>query len=478
VSGFVVGLDLDEDALISASSLLDIPCAPVVRKDRWIAVTGVPTRRGLSGLLATDNDTLVVGYGDRLTDDDLELQSPWRSRGLLRSGGVLCGPREALIWTDETAGCPVYVGFGANTSPVFSSEAKVVAALIGSAPRLIVPSTGRPLPDPYHTLFPGVFTVPAGSVLSIVPTTFGWCGLPERRYFSTTIDPTVVDREVGLRCVETALRSSIARCIEDSDTVGVSLSGGVDSSLVAKFACEHPCRVVTYTVGTPYGDEFEAAKASANIIGSEHRELLMTVADLQSLLPDLIWSMETVDLLTLQIAAPAAFLYRSANAYPGTFLTGYGADLLFAGVLDPDSPELEIESRTLKQVTDTVLTNEFSPAFASRCGITVRYPYWTREMLLAALSLRGRLKTHDRVPKHILRLAASSHLPLAIAWRRKIGIHEGSAMARLFADAFGCALAHTQAAVSQFGADVFAERFSSHGLRPTRNTEIPLCVSC
>ena len=215
------------------------------------------------------------------------------------------------------------------------------------------------------------------------------------------------------------------------------LSGGVNSSSVAAIAHAQGMRLTTYTVGTPYGDEFQPAREVASYLGVEHHELLMGPADLQALLPDLIWAMEIWDPLTLLIAAPMAFLYRQMAGQQLILLTGYGADLLFAGTLDPTSSEATLEQTIRLQVALTVSTNEFSPAFAGRHEITVRYPFWTPQLLTTALRIRARPKVHQGVAKYVLRSAMERYLPSRIAWRSKVGIHEGTAMNRLFTHVLG-----------------------------------------
>jgi carbapenam-3-carboxylate synthase len=151
----------------------------------------------------------------------------------------------------------------------------------------------------------------------------------------------------------------------------------------------------------------------------------------------LILALECWDPLTLQIAAPAAFIYSRLRETPTVVLTGYGADLLFAGVADAGMTEEELEQAVDRQVRLTVPTNEFTPSVADEHGVTVRYPYWSPAMLSLALSMRGRVKVRDGFTKFVLRKAAESWLPHRVAWRPKRGIHEGSSMSRLFAKCLG-----------------------------------------
>jgi carbapenam-3-carboxylate synthase len=193
----------------------------------------------------------------------------------------------------------------------------------------------------------------------------------------------------------------------------------------------------SFTVGTPYGNEFAEARVAARALGSRHREFEMSLDDARRLLPAAIDAFETWDPLTLQIALPVCFLYEQlAGAHP-VILTGYGSDLIFGGIVDKTLPGPAVDRELRAQVTLTVPTNELSPVFAARHGAVVRYPFWDRRVLRDGLRVGGALKTLHGVEKYVFRKAMAAFVPGEIAWRRKLGIHEGSAMKKLFHDLLG-----------------------------------------
>jgi len=241
--------------------------------------------------------------------------------------------------------------------------------------------------------------------------------------------------EDARREVQDTLEQSVHRALADLDDVYVTLSGGVDSSAVAAIAAPRMrSRLKTVTVGSPYGGEFDQAAEVAELIGTDHLQLRMDVGALRGLLPELVRALETWDPVTLQIAAPAAFIYSRIAARSAVVLTGYGADLVFAGISDPGTTEAALEQAVERQVRLTVPTNEFSPALADEHDVTVRYPYWSPALLSLGISIRGRLKVDGGFTKLVLRQAAEKWLPHHVAWRPKCGIHDGSAMHRLFAE--------------------------------------------
>ncbi len=75
--------------------------------------------------------------------------------------------------------------------------------------------------------------------------------------------------------LDTILEDSVRRQLVADVPVGVLLSGGVDSSLVAAMACRTIPRVRTFTVGNPGSslDETSFAKLIADHLKTEHTEL-------------------------------------------------------------------------------------------------------------------------------------------------------------------------------------------------------------
>lgn len=133
--------------------------------------------------------------------------------------------------------------------------------------------------------------------------------------------------------LEELLRKSVAAHLDADVPVGVFLSGGLDSSLVAILAAQasrEPLRTFSLTFpGTPSHDESVYSRAVADRIGSRHTEVEVHAGDVWNVLPDTVRSVE--DLCT---GAPGVLLYqlaRTAARDLKAVLGGEGADELFAG---------------------------------------------------------------------------------------------------------------------------------------------------
>jgi asparagine synthase (glutamine-hydrolysing) len=128
--------------------------------------------------------------------------------------------------------------------------------------------------------------------------------------------------------LEAAVRS---RLLSDVP-LGVFLSGGVDSTLVAALAAGHSSRPLqTFTVGYDTGsvDETLMARRSAEAIGAEHHELVFTEADVAAQVPAFIRALgqPLADEAFVALRALAGFARPDVNVAVG----GEGADELFGG---------------------------------------------------------------------------------------------------------------------------------------------------
>jgi len=119
--------------------------------------------------------------------------------------------------------------------------------------------------------------------------------------------------------------------------VGVSLSGGLDSSIIAaqmidlrKEAGEGG--VKSFSVGYLADDgssELDQARRVAKALGTEHREVLVTAKDFHDFLPRLVWHLD--EPVADAACVPLYYLSKKAREEVVVVLSGEGADEVFAG---------------------------------------------------------------------------------------------------------------------------------------------------
>jgi asparagine synthase (glutamine-hydrolysing) len=130
------------------------------------------------------------------------------------------------------------------------------------------------------------------------------------------------------RLLESSMRS---RMIADVP-LGVLLSGGVDSSLIATLAASQSSSAVkAFTVGYDVGSvtEVEEARATARAIGAEHHVFTLTEDDVVPLVPDVLARLDQP--LADQALVPLYAVSCFARLHVKVAVGGEGADELFGG---------------------------------------------------------------------------------------------------------------------------------------------------
>lgn len=126
-------------------------------------------------------------------------------------------------------------------------------------------------------------------------------------------------------------RSLRGRMIADVP-LGVFLSGGVDSTLIAALAARASAKPVkTFTVGYDVGsvNETDGARSTAAALGTDHRELVLTEADVAARVPSLLSGLDQplADRALVSLNAVAELAREEVTVAVG----GEGADELFGG---------------------------------------------------------------------------------------------------------------------------------------------------
>ncbi|MFD1139482.1 asparagine synthase (glutamine-hydrolyzing) [Larkinella insperata] len=126
------------------------------------------------------------------------------------------------------------------------------------------------------------------------------------------------------RLVENAIKNQLMSDVE----VGVLLSGGIDSAIVAHFAAKHsPHHLKAFTVGyagKSRQNEIEPAQATARALGLEHHTTVLSEEEFQKNLARTVGIIEEPSATTSIL--PMYHLCRLASRHVKVVLTGQGAD--------------------------------------------------------------------------------------------------------------------------------------------------------
>jgi len=207
---------------------------------------------------------------------------------------------------------------------LFASEIKSLLVELTPVARLTAEFFALEAAIEPETLFEGVYALPPAHYLIFdgrdVRTQRYW-SLPEGPADPRPLDE-LADELRGLiqDAVRLRLRSDVP--------LGLFLSGGLDSSLLAAFT--QPQKV--FTCRLPYGsafDEFDYARIMADHLETEHVVTTVTPEDFREGYPRLLWHLEQPIATTSSVAEFA--LARVARQHVTVAVGGQGADEAFGG---------------------------------------------------------------------------------------------------------------------------------------------------
>ncbi|WPD19600.1 asparagine synthase B [Thermaerobacter composti] len=224
------------------------------------------------------------------------------------------------------------------------------------------------------------------------------------------------------------LRRAVRRRLVADVPVGVFLSGGLDSSLIAALVAEARAEtgepVHSFAVGMEGSEDLERARLVAAHLGTVHHEYAFTREELIGLLPEVIRRLESFDAALVRSAVPTYLVSRLARRYVKVVLSGEGADELFGGYQYLKRPEIRARLQDeLREITLALHNTNLQRVdrMTMAHGLEGRVPFLSVTLVDLAWRIPPRWKIHDRTgtEKWILRQAARRFLPAAVVQREK-----------------------------------------------------------
>jgi len=285
--------------------------------------------------------------------------------------------------------------------------------------------------------------VPAGGRIGeIAPGHHGW-GSPDRDPAVTAYvdllsmgngDEPLADVDEAARQVRAVLRESMQVRLDTDLTVGVILSGGLDSTLTLLHVREMHPDCVAFTIGTPDSEDVSYARRVARDLGVHHEVIELTPGDIR--LPDIREAIrmseltEYGDVINAVISRPLFARVRSCGVK--VVLCGDGSDELFGGYEMYRQPDPALRQRIFQHKLHNLGRTELQRVdrTSMRQGVETRVPFLDLALVRLAMRLPIELKIRDGQEKWILRHAFADILPGYVRQRPKnplshsSGLHE------------------------------------------------------
>jgi asparagine synthase (glutamine-hydrolysing) len=330
---------------------------------------------------------------------------------------------------------PLYIGTKENSTLVYlASEMKVLLAAECDSIQVFPP--GHVYIDQQK-----------GSVEELTST----MGSLTRYYKPDWFDPTVFHKEdVDLEKIRETFEAAVKKRMMSEVPLGVFLSGGLDSSLVAALVRKNipkdqELHSFAIGIGASSSSDCVAARQVAKHIGTNHHERIFTIDEGIEAVKKVIYHLESYDVTTVRATTPMFLLSEYAKKYITVCLSGEGSDEMFAGYVyfqDAKSPE-ELQCELVEKIKNLHLADvQRCDRASSGNGVEARVPFLDHTFLDLVMRINPAQKmfgydgdsTYAKdgdkkrsMEKYILRKAFDGIdlLPDEVLWRTKVQFGDG-----------------------------------------------------
>ena len=285
--------------------------------------------------------------------------------------------------------------------------------------------------------------VPAGGrVHEIPPGHHGWASPGQDPAVTAYVDllsmgdgdEPVTGVGEAARQVRAALEDSIRVRVDTDLTVGVILSGGLDSTLTLLHVREMHPDCVAFTIGTPDSEDISYARRVTRELGVDHEVIELTPGDIR--LADIREAIRMSELTeygdVINAVVSRLLFARVHSRGVKVVLCGDGSDELFGGYEMYRQPDPVLRQRLFQHKLHNLGRTELQRVDRTSMGQSVeaRVPFLDLALVRLAMRLPIELKLRDGQEKWILRHAFAGILPDYVRQRPKnpmshsSGLHE------------------------------------------------------
>lgn len=301
----------------------------------------------------------------------------------------------------------------------------------GSEMKSLIGVGGTPkpfLPGHYQQLYTG-------------EKTEGWDNFIQYHHVPFLANPILKEEAQAKLAVTYALTDAVKkRMMTDRGDIAVTLSGGLDSSLIAALVAKElkeqgkpPPQ--TFSIGMKGSTDLFYARQVADWIGSVHTEIVLTPEEFFAAIPEVIYHIESFDTTTVR-ASVGNWLVAKAireNSDCKIVFNGDGSDEVWGSYLyfNGAPSDHAFEAEVTRLLTDIHMFDVLrSDRSISSHGLEPRTPFLDKQFVAVARSVPTEMRRPIRglrPEKWLLREAFkdSGLLPPDVLWRQKEAFSDG-----------------------------------------------------
>ncbi|EFC49697.1 asparagine synthetase [Naegleria gruberi] len=270
-------------------------------------------------------------------------------------------------------------------------------------------------------------------------------GVIEQYYNPIWFDSKVYNKpeETDLVKIREGFEAAVKKRMMSDVELGVFLSGGLDSSLVAalvkKYTNQPRLHSFSIGIGANESSDLVAARKVAAHLGTVHHEHIFAIDEGIAALEKVVYHLESYDVTTVRATTPMFLLSHLASQYIRVILSGEGSDEMFGGYVyfrdAKDSQQLQDEMVTKVRnlhLADVMRCDRATMAH----GLEARVPFLDKDFLDTVMTIHPDHKLHHyhgtdgeehNMEKFVLRKAFDGLdlIPDEILWRTKVQFGDG-----------------------------------------------------
>ncbi len=313
-------------------------------------------------------------------------------------------PEDGLftLYRDELGVTPLYYGWDSDDTFYFASEVKALVSFVESVKELL----------------PG--------------NTFNGREMKEYFQLGSLRQEQVSDPVKTAYTLKSLLDDSVKFSL-NADRMGSWLSGGLDSSAICAIASQYINPLVTFAAGVEGAPDLEYARMAADYLGTEHHEVIVSLQEMLSALPEVIYHLESFDALLVRSSITNYLAAKEASQYVSEVFSGEGGDELFAGYEYLKALPRDLLPYELTKITGDLHNTALQRVdrCSSAFGTTAHTPFLDPDVVKYAFSIPVGYKLNGTTEKWILRKALDGHLPEPVLNRPKAKFWEGAGVKEL-----------------------------------------------